>query len=104
MIKVYLCTCCMIGDVSNKFFSMANNVKQNNAPETILTPLVLWQQHKELGMKIEHFSDAMMHIFLGVTKHLIVHVDCLFSNKNLNYPQFLQNYIGAYQIWQRYLS
>ncbi len=32
MMKVYLCTCCMTGDVSNKFFSMANNVKQNDAP------------------------------------------------------------------------
>jgi hypothetical protein len=62
MIKVYLCTCCMSGDVRNKFFCMANNVKQNNAPKTIITPPVLWRQHKELGIKIEHFSDASMHM------------------------------------------
>jgi hypothetical protein len=30
-----------------------------------------------------------MHVlFLGVTKHLIVHVDCVFGNKNLNYQTF----------------
>jgi hypothetical protein len=40
-------------------------------------------------MKIEHFSDAPMHmLFLEVTKHLIAHVDCLFGNRNLNYQQF----------------
>jgi hypothetical protein len=80
----------MSSDVSNKFFSMANNVKQNDATETIITPpTVLWLQHKELRMKIEHFSDALMHmLFLGVTKHLIAHVDCLFGNRNLNYQQF----------------
>jgi hypothetical protein len=65
---------------------MANNVKQNNAPKTIVTSPVLWLQHKELRLKIEHFSDAPMRmLFLGVTKHLIAHVDCLFGNKNLNY-------------------
>jgi hypothetical protein len=86
MTKVYLCYCCMSSDVSNNFFSMANNVKQNNAPKTIITPPVLWLQHKELGIKIEHFSDALMHmLFLGVTKHLIAHVDHLFGNKNSNY-------------------
>jgi hypothetical protein len=52
----------MIGDVSNKFFSMANNVKQNDAPKTFVTPPVLWLQHKKLGIKIEHFSDAPMHM------------------------------------------
>ncbi len=65
---------------------MANYVKKNDAPETIITPPVLWLQHKELGIKIEYFSDAPMHmIFLDVTKHLIAHVDCLFGNKKLNY-------------------
>ena len=65
---------------------MANNVKQNDAPETIVTPPVLWLQHKELGIKVEHFSDALMHmLFLRVTKHLIAHVDCLFGNKSSNY-------------------
>jgi hypothetical protein len=63
MTKVYLHNCCMSGDVSNKIFSMANNVTQNNAPETIVTPPVFWLQHKELGIKIEHFSDVPMHIF-----------------------------------------
>ncbi len=62
MTKVYLCTCCMSSDVSNNFFSLANNVKQNNAPKTIVTPPVLWLQHKELRIKIEHFSDAPMHM------------------------------------------
>jgi hypothetical protein len=56
MTKVYLCTSCMSGDASDKFFSMANNVKQNNAPETIVTPPVLILQHKVLGIKIEHFQ------------------------------------------------
>jgi hypothetical protein len=44
----------MSGDVSDKIFSMANNVKQKDAPKTIITP-PLWLQHKELGIKIEHF-------------------------------------------------
>jgi hypothetical protein len=52
----------MSSDVSNKSFSMANNVKQKDAPEIIITPPVLWLQHKELGIKIEHFSDAPMHM------------------------------------------
>jgi hypothetical protein len=43
---------------------------------------------KKLGIKIEHFSHAPMHIlFLGVTKHLVAHVDCLFG-KNSNYWKF----------------
>jgi hypothetical protein len=68
---------------------MANNVKQNIALKTINTPPVLWLQHKELGIKIEHFSDALMHmLFFGVKKHLIAHVDRLFGNKNSNYQQF----------------
>jgi hypothetical protein len=93
MTKVYLCTCCMSGDVSNKFFSLANNVEQNDAPKTIITPPVLWLQHKERGIKIEHFSDAPMHmLFLGFTKHLIAHVDCLFGNKNSNYQQVAELY------------
>jgi hypothetical protein len=52
----------MSGDVSNRFFRMANNVKQDDVPKTIITPSVLWLQHKELGIKIEHFSDALMQI------------------------------------------
>ncbi len=92
MTKVYLHTCWMSGDVSNKYFSMANNVKQNNARKTIVTHPVLWLQHKELRIKIEHFSDAPMHmLFLGVTKHFFVHVDCLFGNKNSNYQQFCRS-------------
>jgi hypothetical protein len=68
---------------------MVNEVKQNNAPETIITPPVLWLQHKELGIKMEHFSEAPMHmLFLGVTKHLMAHVDHLFGNKNLNFRTF----------------
>jgi hypothetical protein len=61
----------MSGDVSNKFFSVANNVKQNDASKTIVTPPVLWLQHKDLGIKKnDHFSDALMHMcFLGFTKH-----------------------------------
>ncbi len=89
MTKVYLPTCCMSSDVSDKFFSMANNVKQNDAPETIVTPPVLWLQHKELGIKIEQLSDAPMHmLFLGGSKHLIAHVDCFYGNKNSNYQNF----------------
>jgi hypothetical protein len=76
MTKVYFCTCCMSSDVSNTFFSMANNVKQNGAPESIVTPPVLWLQHKELGIKVEHFSDALMHVlFLRVTKLLIAYLE-----------------------------
>jgi hypothetical protein len=51
---------------------MVNEVKQHNAPKTIITPPVLWLQQKELGIKIEHFSNAPMHmLFLGVAKHLM---------------------------------
>jgi hypothetical protein len=62
MTKVYLRTCCMSSDVSGKIFSMATNVKQNDAPETIVAPPVLWLQHKELGIKIEQFSDAPINM------------------------------------------
>ena len=77
MTKVYLWTCCMSGDV----------VKKNNAPETIISPPVLWLQHEELlGIKMEQFSDAPMHmLFLGVTKHLMAHVDRLFGKKKLDF-------------------
>jgi hypothetical protein len=65
---------------------MVNGVKQNNAPKTIISLLVLWLQHKELEIKMEQFSDAPMHmLFLGVTKHLMAYVDCLFGNKNLSF-------------------
>jgi hypothetical protein len=65
---------------------MAKNVKQIDAPETTFPPPVLWLQHKELRIKIEHFSDALMNmLFLGVAKHLIAHVDHLFGNKKSNY-------------------
>ncbi len=86
MTKVYLWTYCMSGDVSEKKITMVNEVKQNNAPKTIITPPVSWLQHEELGIKMEQFSDAPMHmLFLGVTKHLMAHVDRLFGNKNLNF-------------------
>jgi hypothetical protein len=86
MTKVYLWTCCMSSDVSEKKFIMVNEFKQNNAPETIITPSVLWLQNKELGIKMEQFSDAPMHmLFLGVTKYLMAHVDRLFGNKNSNF-------------------
>ncbi len=98
MTKVYLWTCCMSGDVSEKKFIMVNEVKKNNAPETIISPPVLWLQHKELGIKIEQFSDAPMHmLFLGVTKHLMAHVDRLFGEKN-EFLNILQNHIEAHQI------
>ncbi len=88
MTKVYLRTCCMSGDVSN-FFTKVNEVKQNNAPKTIISLPVLWLQHKELGIKMKQFLDAPMHmLFLGVTKHLMAHVDHLFGNKNLNFRIF----------------
>jgi hypothetical protein len=45
MTKVYLHTCCMSGDVSDNVFSMENNVKHIDAPETIVTTPVLWLQH-----------------------------------------------------------
>ncbi len=83
MTKVYLWTCCMSGDVSI-FFIMVNEVKKNNAPKTIISPPVLWLQHEELGIKMEQFSNAPMHMLLGVTKHLMAHVDHLFE-KNLNF-------------------
>jgi hypothetical protein len=35
------------------FFTMVNEVKQNNAPKTIISLPVLWLQHKELGIKME---------------------------------------------------
>ncbi len=89
MTKVYLQTCCISGDVSEKKIIMVNEVKQNNAPKTIITSPVLWLQHKELGIKMEHFSNALMHmLFLGVTKHLMAHVDRLFGNKNFNFQTF----------------
>ncbi len=88
MTKVYLWTCCMSGDVSN-FFYDGKRSKQNNAPETIISLPVLWLQHKELGIKMEQFSDAPIHmLFLGVTKHLLAPVDCLFGNKNSNFRKF----------------
>ncbi len=86
MTKVYLWTCCMSGDVSEIFFIMVNEVKKNNAPKTIISPPALWLQHKELGIKMEQFSDAPMHmLFLGITKHLMAHVDHLFGGKKLNF-------------------
>jgi hypothetical protein len=68
---------------------MVNEVKQNNAPKTIITLPVSWLQQEELGIKMEHFSDAPIHmLFLRVTKHLMAHVDHLFGNKNLNFQTF----------------
>jgi hypothetical protein len=87
--EVYLWICCMSSDVSKKIFIMINVVKQNNAPKTIITLPVLWLQHKELGIKMEQFSDSPMHtLFLGVTKHLMAHVDRLFGKKNSNFRKF----------------
>ncbi len=66
-----------------------NEDKQNNTPETIITPPVLWLQHKKPGIEIEHFSNVPMHmLFLGVTKHLMAHVARLFENKNLKFRKF----------------
>jgi hypothetical protein len=66
---------------------MVHEVKQNNAPKTIITPSVLWLQHKELGKK-EQISDAPVNmLFLGVTKHLMAHVDPLCGNKNSNFKK-----------------
>jgi hypothetical protein len=57
----------MSGEVTI-FFIMANEVKQNQAPGSIVTPPELWFQHKKLGIKIKQFTDAPMHmLFLGVT-------------------------------------
>jgi hypothetical protein len=92
MTKVYLRTCCMSGDVSD-FFIIVNEVRKNNAPKTIISPPVLWLQHKELGIKMEQFSDAPVHmLFLGVTKHLMAHVDRLFGEKNLIFKHFAESY------------
>jgi hypothetical protein len=89
MTKVYHRTYCMSGDVRENFFIMVNEVKKNNAPETIISPPVLWLQHEELGIKIEQFSDAPMPmLLLGVTKHLMAHVDRLFGNKNFSFRKF----------------
>jgi hypothetical protein len=72
-----------------KKFTVVNEVKQNNEPETIITPPILWLQHKELGKKMEQFSNVLMHmLFIGVTKHLMAHVDRLFGNKNSNFQKF----------------
>jgi hypothetical protein len=60
---------------------MANEVKQNQASKSIVTPPELWLQHKKLGIKIEQFTDAPMHmLFLMATTHLLVHVVRLFGN------------------------
>jgi hypothetical protein len=68
---------------------MVNEVKKNNAPKTIISPPVLWLQHEELGIKMEQFSDAPMHmLFLGVTKHLMAHVDHIFGKNNSNFRTF----------------
>jgi hypothetical protein len=74
---------------------MVNEVKKNNAPETIISLPVLRLQHKELGIKMEQFSDAPMHmLFLGVTKHLMAHVDRLFGGKKF---EFLNIFAKSYQ-------
>jgi hypothetical protein len=74
---------------------MAHEVKQNQASKTSFIPPELWLQHKELGIKIEQFTDAPMHmLFLGITKHLLAHVVCLFGNKNANYQFFLESYLS----------
>jgi hypothetical protein len=68
---------------------MAHEVKQNQASKTSFIPPELWLRHKELGIKIEQFTDAPMHmLFLGITKRLLAHVVRLFGNKNANYRFF----------------
>ena len=58
-------------------------LSKNDSQELILQPPNLWREHERLDIKIEHFADASMHmLFLGVTKHLLVHVEQLFGNKN----------------------
>jgi hypothetical protein len=88
----------MSDDVSEKKIIMVNEVKKNNAPETIISPPVLWLQHEELGIKMEQFWDAPMHmLFLGVTKHLMAHVDRLFGKK-IEFSNILRNHIEEHRI------
>jgi hypothetical protein len=62
---------------------------KNNAPKTIISLPVFWLQHEELGIKMKQFSDAPMHmLFLGVTKHLMAHVDHLFGIQNSSFRTF----------------
>jgi hypothetical protein len=62
---------------------MAHEVKQHQAFKTSFIPPELLLRHKELRIKIEQFTDALMHMhFIGITKHLLVHVVRLFGNKN----------------------
>ncbi len=69
--RIHLWTCCMSSEVTDKLFIMANEVKQNQASKSIVTPPELWLQHKKLGNKIKQFTDALKHmLFLGVTTHL----------------------------------
>jgi hypothetical protein len=77
---------------------MVNEVKKNNALGTSISLPVLWLQHKELGIKMKQFSDAPMHmLFLGVTKHLMAHVDRLFGEK-IVFLNILWNHIKAHRI------
>ncbi len=49
----------------------------------------MWHEHERLDIKIKHFADAPMHmLFLGVTKHLLVHVERLFGNKDSTFQIF----------------
>ncbi len=76
MTKTYLRTCCFSGEIIEKFLTGANEVKQNDSQELILQPPNLWHEHEMLDIKINYFADAPMHmLFLGVTKHLFVHVE-----------------------------
>ena len=89
MTKTYLCTCCFSGEIIEQFLTGANEVKQNDSQESILQPPNLWREHEWLDIKIKHFADAPMHmLFLGVTKHLLAHVERLFGNKNSTFQIF----------------
>jgi hypothetical protein len=55
----------MSSDVSKKKIIMVNEVKQNNAPETIITPPVLWLLHKELEKNGTIFRCSNAYACLG---------------------------------------
>ena len=95
MTKTYLLTCCFSGEIIEQFLTGANEVKQIDSQESILQPPNLWREHERLDIKIEHFADAPMHmLFLGVTKHLLAHVERLFGNKNLLFEYLVESYLN----------
>jgi hypothetical protein len=46
----------MSGDVSGNQFTMVNEIKQNNAPKTIISPPVFWLQQEELLIKWNNYQ------------------------------------------------